>query len=176
MNRKKKLFAVAYFFLAKYLPSYRWGKIGVWSDVVRRYLCRRLFKKTGRIFGVCRGVDFPPLTGNITMGEHANLGPYASVQGNGELIMGEHIMMGEGVHIYTQDHEVAGMGFDGFTVAAVTIGSHVWIGGRVTILKGVTIGDHAIIGAGSVVTKDIPTGAIAAGCPARVIRFRNAVG
>lgn len=170
----KKIYAVVYFFFAKYLPSRRWGIIGVWSDSLRRYLCRKLFKKTGRIFGVCRGVDFPPLACNITLGEHANLGPYASIQGNGELIMGQHIMMGEGVHIYTQDHKINGMGFDGFQVGNVTIGNHVWIGGRVIILKGVNIGDYAIIGAGAVVTKDVPSGAIVAGCPAKIIKFRNA--
>lgn len=175
MDIKRKIVAVAYFFFAKYLPSHRWGKIGVWSDILRRFLCRRLFKQTGKIFGVCRGVDFPPLACNITMGEHANLGPHASVQGNGELIMGEHIMMGEGVHIYTQDHKISGMGFDGFKVGTVTIGSHVWIGGRVVILKGVTIGNYAVIGAGSVVTKDVLPSAIVAGCPARVISFRTTV-
>lgn len=52
----------------------------------------------------------------------------------------------------------------------VRIGNHVWIGTRVTILKGVTIGDDVIIAAGSVVTKDIPSGCLAAGVPARVIR------
>ena len=169
----KKLFAISYFFFAKYLPSHRWGRIGIWSDSLRRFLCRRLFKKTGRIFGVCRGVDFPPLGCNVTLGEHANLGPYATIQGNGDLIMGEHIMMGENVHIYTQDHKISGMGFDGFTVATVKIGNHVWIGGNVVILRGVTIGDNSVIGAGSIVTKDVLPGAIVAGSPARLIRFRN---
>jgi acetyltransferase-like isoleucine patch superfamily enzyme len=53
---------------------------------------------------------------------------------------------------------------------SITIGNHVWIGARVTILKGVTIGDQAVIAAGSVVTRDIPAGTIAAGVPARVQR------
>lgn len=44
------------------------------------------------------------------------------------------------------------------------------IGSNVTILCGVTIGAGAMIGAGSVVTKDIPTGAVAVGNPARVIK------
>ncbi len=52
----------------------------------------------------------------------------------------------------------------------VKIGNHVWIGTRVTILKGVNIGDGAVIAAGSVVTKDIPAGSLAAGVPAKIIR------
>lgn len=52
----------------------------------------------------------------------------------------------------------------------VTIGNHVLICSKVTILKGVKIGDHAIIAANSVVTRDIPDGVIAGGNPARIIK------
>ena len=48
------------------------------------------------------------------------------------------------------------------------IGANVWIGGGAILLPGITIGDDALIGAGSVVTRDIPSGAVAAGNPARV--------
>lgn len=44
------------------------------------------------------------------------------------------------------------------------------IGSSATILSGVTIGENAIVGAGSVVTRDVPTGVIVAGNPARIIR------
>lgn len=52
----------------------------------------------------------------------------------------------------------------------ITVGNRVWFGAGVTVLPGVTIGDDSIIGAGSVVNRDIPSGVIAAGNPARVIR------
>ncbi|MDZ7677395.1 MAG: acyltransferase [Acidimicrobiales bacterium] len=51
----------------------------------------------------------------------------------------------------------------------VRIGSNVFIGARSIVLKGVSIGDDAVIGAGSVVTGDVPSGAIAAGSPAKVV-------
>lgn len=54
--------------------------------------------------------------------------------------------------------------------AAVRIGSNVWLGSRVMVLKGVTIGDNSIVAAGSVVVRDIPADSIAAGVPAQVIR------
>lgn len=54
--------------------------------------------------------------------------------------------------------------------AAVTIGDHVWVGCRATILKGVTVGEGAVVAAGSVVVHDVPPRALVGGNPARVLR------
>jgi acetyltransferase-like isoleucine patch superfamily enzyme len=45
------------------------------------------------------------------------------------------------------------------------------IGSGATILSRLTIGENAIIGAGSTVTKDVPSNAIVAGNPARILRY-----
>jgi len=45
------------------------------------------------------------------------------------------------------------------------------VGANATVLAGVTIGDYAMIGAGAVITKDVPSHALAAGIPARIIGF-----
>ncbi len=45
------------------------------------------------------------------------------------------------------------------------------IGSGATILANVTIGENAMVGAGSVVTKDVPANSIAAGNPARILRY-----
>lgn len=50
------------------------------------------------------------------------------------------------------------------------IGSKCFIGAHALILPGVRIGDSCIIGAGSVVTKDVASGTIVAGNPAKVIK------
>lgn len=52
----------------------------------------------------------------------------------------------------------------------VTIGENVFIGARVTVLKGVSIGDHSVVATGSVVTSDVPTNVIVGGVPAKFIR------
>ena len=51
----------------------------------------------------------------------------------------------------------------------VKIGSNIYFGRDVTILKGVTIGDNCIIGLGSVVSRDIPPNSVAVGYPAKVV-------
>ena len=56
----------------------------------------------------------------------------------------------------------------------VRIGNDVWIGQGVSVVRkeGLTVGDGAVLGAGAVITKSIPPYAVAAGVPARVIRYR----
>ena len=63
----------------------------------------------------------------------------------------------------------------GFSTKPILIGNNVWVGGKVFIKSGITIGDNVIIGANSVVTKDVPSGMIAYGNPAkyRPIKQRN---
>ena len=43
------------------------------------------------------------------------------------------------------------------------------------MLEGVQIGDNAVVAAGSVVTKDVASGDVVAGVPARVIKTRSEV-
>jgi len=52
--------------------------------------------------------------------------------------------------------------------APVIIGKDVWVGANSTILPGVTIGDFVVVAAGSVVTKDVPSGVLVAGVPAKI--------
>lgn len=51
------------------------------------------------------------------------------------------------------------------------IGNNVSLGANVTIIGNVRIGNNVTIGAGSVVVKDLPDNCIAAGNPAKVIKF-----
>lgn len=56
------------------------------------------------------------------------------------------------------------------------IGARCFVGGCTIVMPGVEIGDDCVIGAGSVVTKSIPSGSIAAGNPARVLRSGLSLG
>ncbi|HEY0933446.1 MAG TPA: acyltransferase [Trebonia sp.] len=52
----------------------------------------------------------------------------------------------------------------------VTIGKNVWLGSGVLVLPGSEIGDHTVVAARSVVRSSLPSGVLAAGNPAVVVR------
>ena len=84
------------------------------------------------------------------------------------ITIGKKVAIGDEAVIRDYDgHEIEGQKD---ASAPVTIGDHVWIGERATILKGVTIGDGAVVACNAVVTKDVPPNCLVAGVPAKVIR------
>lgn len=77
--------------------------------------------------------------------------------------IGKHTMVTYHSVILTHDH-VRGVRVD------TRIGDRCFIGIRSIIMPGITIGDDVIVASGAVVTKDVPSGSIVAGNPARIIR------
>jgi acetyltransferase-like isoleucine patch superfamily enzyme len=89
--------------------------------------------------------------------------------------IGSHCMLANGCFVSDANHRfddpTRPITWQGFTTKGPTrIGDNVWCGANVVVTSGVTIGDHCVIGANSVVTTDIPSGSIAAGAPAKVLR------
>lgn len=116
--------------------------------------------------------------GRIAIGRDSWLGPFSLIYGNGNVAIGNNVMIASHSVINTVSHNAGRcdipMSDQGIHVDPVTIENDVWIGMHVTVLQGVVIGRGSIIGAGSVVTCDIPPWSVAVGVPARVIRQRDA--
>ena len=99
-----------------------------------------------------------------------------SIQGCGEVVVGDNFHSGKDCMIITQNHNYKGemLPYDNtYICKKITIGDNVWLGHRVIILPGVTIEEGAIIQAGAVVSSDIPAYAIAGGNPAKVFSHRE---
>ncbi|WP_420111109.1 acyltransferase [Pseudactinotalea sp.] len=114
------------------------------------------------------------VTGTLITGEHCTINAFTVVRG--DVRMGDAVRIGAHTSILAFNHTMSDPDTEVFrqpiSQRGVVIGNDVWIGSQVVILDGVTIGDKSVIAAGSVVTKDVPAGAIVAGNPARVKKWR----
>jgi acetyltransferase-like isoleucine patch superfamily enzyme len=133
-------------------------------------------------------------TGRIHFGENLYLyrDLYLETQDEGEIDLGDDIVISRGTHIVSFGRITIGEGtmigeycsirdanhrfgageairHSGHSSSPIVIGRHVWIGRGVAVLAGVNIGDGAVVGANAVVTRDILPGAVVAGVPARPI-------
>ncbi len=54
--------------------------------------------------------------------------------------------------------------------APIRIGAGAWLCVRALVLPGVIVGPNAVVAAGAVVTRDVATGTLAAGVPARAVK------
>jgi maltose O-acetyltransferase len=88
------------------------------------------------------------------------------------ITIGDDVQIGPNVQLLTPTHPLDPEPRRAKWEAAspITIGDNVWLGGGVIVCPGVTIGADTVVGAGSVVTRDLPSGVVAVGSPARVVR------
>lgn len=88
--------------------------------------------------------------------------------------VGDDVMIAAGCKFVDHDHghskADAPMSLQPVVKNPIIIEDNVWIGANSVILKGVHIGSGTIIGAGSVVCKNVPTGEIWGGVPAKFIK------
>lgn len=95
--------------------------------------------------------------GELSMGSHCFFNSNASITCMGTVEIGDYCKFGNNLVIVDHDHNTKAMQPE-FLVGTITIGSHVWVGANVVILKDTKIGDHCVIAAGSVVKGIIPEG------------------
>ena len=138
----------------------------------REELMKKMFAKCGDNCYIQ-----PPFYANwsghhISMGKNVYANFNLTVVDDGDVFIGDYVMIGPNVTIVTAAHPIKpdlrrrGIQFN----RPVHIENNVWIGAGAIILPGVTIGENSVIGAGSIVTKDIPANVVAVGNPCRVMR------
>ncbi|RQO31935.1 acyltransferase [Taibaiella sp. KBW10] len=118
--------------------------------------------------------------GRIQIGNNVNIESCFHIGAIGKITIGDNVLMASKVFISDHSHgnvnnpdefKLAPAKRPLYSKGDIYIGNNVWIGEGVCILSGVTIGENAIIGANSVVTTSIPSNVIAAGVPAKVIKY-----
>jgi acetyltransferase-like isoleucine patch superfamily enzyme len=134
--------------------------------------------RLGRGVFLGRGTILSCKDGDITLGDHVNIGFHSEVFSGSQVTVGRHGLFAAYTYLVGGGHEFERAGVPVIDQARVsrgiTLGENVWLGAGAKVMDGVTIGDHVVVGAGAVVTEDLPPGAVAVGVPARVVRTREA--
>ena len=167
---KKKIIFILYQITGYWLPISQRSKL---SKLIRVFLARHIAEYFGEDVNIERRAVFGP---GLRIGNHSGIGINCEVYG--PVTIGNDVMMGPEVVIYTSGHNYnrndIPIRIQGSTqIKPVRIGNDVWIGRRAIIMPGVNIGDGSVIGACAVITKDVPKMSVVAGVPAKVVKWRK---
>ena len=148
------------------------------SDVIIGPGVRILQPDLVNLYGCSIGAD-TKIGAFVEIQKNAQIGKRCKISSHSFICEGvtieDECFVGHGV-MFTNDIYPRAVNADGspqteadWEVVKTVVRRRASIGSSATILAGITIGESALIGAGAVVTRDVPSFAIVAGVPARVI-------
>jgi acetyltransferase-like isoleucine patch superfamily enzyme len=116
--------------------------------------------------------------GEVLIGAKTVIGQECTISAFQHVSIGRECIVADRVMLIDFDHGVVEVERpireQGIYKRDVNVGHNVWMGYGVCVLRGITVGNNSVLGTNSVVSKDIPPNAVAAGLPARVLRYREA--
>ncbi len=150
---------------------------GLAGQVIRAKILPRYFARVGKDIIIHEGVRFRTVH-KLVVGDNCELGVDNFLQAGGGITLGDRVMLGPGVKIWSVNHVFKELDVpiseQGFDEDPVYIGDDCWLGANVFVLPGVELPRGCVVSAGSVVAKKrYPEYAILAGYPARVIGHRK---
>lgn len=169
-TNQKKILYILYKITAAWLPI---SQRSSFAKKIRGFWAKRIVEYCGSNVNIERNATFGP---QLRIGNNSGVGIDCEIYGPVQI--GENVMMGPEVIIYTNGHSFSRIDIpiiqQGSTeIEPVYIGNDVWIGRRVMIMPGVSIGNGCVIAAGAIVTHSIPDMSVAAGVPAKIIKERK---
>jgi acetyltransferase-like isoleucine patch superfamily enzyme len=124
----------------------------------------------------CVRLRFHGKTGSISVGDRTFIGYNCDFNIIEGIEIGNDSMLSAGCRFIDHNHGLAKgklMRIQSANKDKIIIGSDVWLGCNVVVLKGVEIGNGAVVAAGAVVSKSIPPYEIWGGVPAKKIGERK---
>lgn len=171
LTAKRKFFYLLYNVIGRRLPRtympYAFG-----SKAIRYFLLKHSLDHCGVNVNIQTNVLLSPF---VHIGNNVSINEDCRIRAH--VTLGDDVLLAPNVSLLTINHCFDRMDIpirlQGETEGTIVIGNDVWIGTNAIVLPNVTIGNHVIVGAGSIVTKNVPDGAIVAGNPAKIIKYRK---
>ncbi len=113
---------------------------------------------------------------NISVGNNVSIHPMCYIEGGGGIFIGNDVSIAHSASVLSTSHGFhdtkTPIKYQPIMRRSVNICDNVWIGAKATILYGVEVGEGSVIGAHSLVNRNVCPGAIAAGSPAKTLKYR----
>lgn len=110
----------------------------------------------------------------VIFGHDSSTGHHTEISANNYIEIGNDVIMGAYIYITDSNHGYKDKNLpirkQNMEVGSVKIGSNIWLGRGVMVLKDAVVGDNSVIAAGSIVTKKFEDNKILGGIPAKVIK------
>jgi len=110
----------------------------------------------------------------IEIGKGCVIGIGAVITGQGNVKIGEDVIIAPGVKILPVNHNYSEPGLvikdQGINAQGIVIKKGAWLGAGAIVLDGVEIGENAVVAAGAVVTESVAAGSVVAGNPAQLLK------
>ena len=146
------------------IPSHR-----IRNFLYRKVFCMQITKKTV-IYGGCE-IRSP---WNIKA-DRCVISTYCILDGRNSIVFEEDVVLGSGVHIWTEEHNVDDPYFSVLSQnkQGVLVKEKAWICSDSTILPGVIVEKGCVLASKAILTKSTEEFGVYAGIPARLIKKRN---
>ena len=131
----------------------------------------------GRWSWIGHGCKIRAHEGEVLIGAKTVLGQECTISAFQHVAIGRECIVADRVMLIDFDHGVVEterpIREQGIYKRDVNVGHNVWVGYGACFLRGVTVGDNCVVGTYAVVNRDVPSNAVVAGVPARVLRMRD---
>ena len=114
--------------------------------------------------------------GTLRIGAKSVIGIRNTINTYLDISIGSACLLGDDVYVCDFDHRIEDVTLpikdQGIVKTPVRIGDDVWIGTKVTVLRGTDVGPGSVVAAGAVARGAYPARSIIGGVPAKVIKSR----
>lgn len=130
----------------------------------RRILAKHVFRRCGRDFKCFHQVKFS-FGYNMEVGDGVVVHRHVLLDDRGGIVLGDGCSISDYANVYSHTHDIAEQR-EVYTPATV-LGAGVRVTYHATILAGVHVADDGMVGAMALATRDVESGAIVVGIPAK---------
>lgn len=166
-SAKNRLIRLAWIIVWQLFASWTPDSMRMW----RVFLLRAFGARIGEFSNVMSSARVW-LPSNLIMAEHSLIGPKVNCYNQGEITIGNRVLISQGAYLCSGTHDIDDPSF-ALKLKPITIKDYVWVAADAFVGPGCKIGEGAVIGARGVAFGMLDEWTVYSGNPVKAIRKRS---